>query len=223
MINRGQSKLIGQRRLSDPFYLLSNPRRLQIPKQLTPTLFLPQPHLQQIKIPPLLTFATTFVYSLTETTMEPISIASTSLGIIALCTKLIDTVSSFVAKTKAVDSHIRVLGLEVESLLRVVAAIHESFNNESVAAVLLASQTGHEAQHWKNVQRSLVDCQRTLETLEIILQTITGSRNRFLRRSRKLVNFTLQSEEIRLLKQQILSYTQTMQLSFQLITMYLHP
>jgi hypothetical protein len=99
--------------------------------------------------------------------------------------------------------------------MRVLVGMGESFNDPSL--VVRSSQTGHEGQHWRNIQRSLGDCKKTLETLEAIVGAINKTEGGWLRRPRKLINLALDSGEIALLKQEVASYRQTMQLSLQLI------
>jgi len=146
--------------------------------------------------------------------MDPISIATASVTLVKLCADIYMLIS----KTEPVDTTIRILATEIDSLMHVLLAMGESFNDPALVA--LSSQTGHEGQHWRNIQQSLGDCRKTLEGLERILGSINKSEGGFLRRPRKLINLTLNSGDIALLKQQVASCRQTMQLSLQLIAVY---
>jgi hypothetical protein len=146
--------------------------------------------------------------------LEPISIAITATQLVETCTKIYQIVN----QTLHVDASIGVLGVEVNSLCEVLNAMHESFNDPSLATIDM--QTGHEAQHWRNVKRSLHDCTGTLKCLGEILDGLKRSGGRFLPGPRKQMNLELKLREIGVLKQQVTSYRQTMQLSMQLLTVY---
>jgi hypothetical protein len=145
---------------------------------------------------------------------EPISIAITATQLVETCTKIYTIVN----QTRHVDASIGVLGVEINSLCEVLNAMHESFNDPALATIDM--QTGHEAQHWRNVKRSLQDCTGTLKCLGEILDALKRSGGRFLQRPRKQINLQLKLREIGVLKQQVTSYRQTMQLSMQLLTAY---
>ena len=93
-----------------------------------------------------------------------------------------------------------------------------SLRDPLLANTAFKSQTGHEVQHWGNVKRSLQDCQEVLESLEKILENVQKTDSGFLRRPRNIVKMS--SGQLTQLHQQVASYTRTMQLSLQLITVY---
>jgi len=150
---------------------------------------------------------------------EPISIGITATQLVETCAKIYTMVN----QTRNVDASIGVLGVEINSLCEVLNAMHESFNDPSLATIDM--QTGHEAQHWRNVKRSLQDCTGTLKSLAEILDALKQSGGRFFQRPRKQINLQLKLREIGVLKEQVTSYRQTMQLSMQLLTVYVshHP
>jgi hypothetical protein len=125
-----------------------------------------------------------------------------------------------VTNANNVDTAITTLGVEVNSLSQVLSSIHDSFSDSSLANAALSSQTGHEAQHWRNVQRSMDDCKDTLENLVRVLENVRRGSGGFLARAKSQISFKMSSAEITSLKQQIAAYRQTMQLSLQLITVY---
>jgi hypothetical protein len=150
--------------------------------------------------------------------VDPISIAITARHLVEACTKIYMIIN----QTRHVDSSIGVLGVEINSLCEVLNAMHESFNDPSLATIDM--QTGHEAQHWRNVKRSLQDCRSTLKSLSDILDGLKQSGGNFLQRPRKQINLQFKLREIGILKEQVTSYRQTMQLSMQLLTVYVsHP
>jgi hypothetical protein len=152
--------------------------------------------------------------------MDPLSIAATSATLVGVCVRLSGYIYIVINKVQNVDTSVRVLGIEIDLLSQVLGSISSSFSDSSLAAGALESQTGHEGQHWRNVKRSMEDCQETLGSLERILESVKQGERRFLQRPRMLIEFERKSGEIALLKQQITAYRQTMQLSLQLITVY---
>jgi hypothetical protein len=152
--------------------------------------------------------------------MDPISIITASATLVRLCATTSGYIFTFVTNARNVDTAITTLGVEIHSLSQVLGSINDSFNDSSLASSALSSQTGHEAQHWRNVQRSMDDCKNTLENLVRVLENVRRGSGSFLARARSQVSFGMSSAEITSLKQQIAAYRQTMQLSLQLITVY---
>jgi hypothetical protein len=153
--------------------------------------------------------------------MDPITIVSTSAALAVSCVKLSGYIYTIVDKVRTVDNAVRVLGVEIESLSHVLRAISTSFDDQSLAKGALSAQTGHEVQHWENVQRSMGDCKETLTRLERVFEKLNkgDSLSGFLwRPSKKTIKFNMKAETISLLKQEIECYRQTMQLSLQLIS-----
>jgi hypothetical protein len=152
--------------------------------------------------------------------LEPLSIVVASAGLVDTCVKLTGHIYTFVNKNQNIDTATSVLGIEIDSLSRVLRSITTSFNDPTLAATALKSQTGHEAQHWENVRRSMDDCKVTLAELERILVKVNKTDGGFLRRPKKVMKLAMKEQNIALFKQQIAAYRQTMQLSLQLITVY---
>jgi hypothetical protein len=151
--------------------------------------------------------------------MDPISVATASVHLVGACAKLSGYIYSFIQKTQTVDTAVRVLDIEINSLSQVLGSIATSFSDPLVASVALEVQTGHEGQYWQNVKRSMDDCKGTLGSLEQVLEKVgKPDGGGFLRRARKQVNFSLSSHEIDLLRQEIAAYRQTMQIALQMIS-----
>src|SRR5271155_1595737 len=154
---------------------------------------------------------------------EPFTIAATAAGLVGTCGRLTGYIYTFINKSQNVDTAVQVLAVEIDSLSRVLGSISTSFNDPSLAEAALESHTGHERQHWENVERSLHDCSQTLKSLEKILENINKIGGGILWRPRKVIKMGMKSENIALAKQQIAAYRQTLSLSFQLITVYPAP
>jgi len=149
--------------------------------------------------------------------MDPISIATASVGLVSACVRL----SGYIKKTQTVDTVVRVLDIEITSLSQVLGSIAMSFSDSLVASVALEAQTGHEGQYWKTVKRSMDDCKGTLATLEQILQKVGKSEaGNFFRRSSKQIKLSMHLPEIDVLKQQVAAYRQAMQIALQMISVY---
>lgn len=150
--------------------------------------------------------------------MDPLSIAASSAGLVGTCATLMAFIYTYISKTNNVDSAVQVLQLEINSLSQVLSSIGTSFSDPILAKAALKAQTGHEAQHWQHVKRSMEDCKGTLVSLERILRGVTKVSGGFLRRPKTQIKLDMKSVEIAFLQQRVTAYRQTMQLSLQMIT-----
>jgi len=175
---------------------------------------------QSIHLLPHTTVSRLFASRLASPLMDPISIIAASATLIRLCATTGGYIFTFVSNARNIDIAITTLGVEINSLSQVLTSINDSFSDNALANAALSSQTGHEAQYWRNVQRSMDDCKGTLENLVRILENVRRGSGGFLARARSQINLGMNSAEITSLTQQIAAYRQTMQLSLQLITMY---
>jgi hypothetical protein len=90
-----------------------------------------------------------------------------------------------------------------------------------LAAAALQSQTGYEAEHWRNVKQALEDCKGTLQRFQSVVESVYKEEGQLLRRSRMLGALKLQAQDIANFRQQIGCYRETLKISLQLITLYL--
>jgi len=156
--------------------------------------------------------------------MDPISLATASVHLVSACGRLSAYIYTFIKKVQTVDTAVRVLDIEINSLSQVLGSIATSFSDSLVSSVALEAQTGHEGQYWQTVKRSMDDCKDTLARLEQILEKVGKSESgNFFRRSSKHVNLSMNLRDIDLLKQQVTAYRQTMQLALQMISVYSTP
>jgi RNA binding exosome subunit len=160
--------------------------------------------------------------------MDPtalVSIATTAVNLVSACVRLSSNLSRSVNKAKNVDTTVRVLDIEINSLSQVLGSIATSLSDPLVGQVALESQTGHEGNYWRTVKTTLEDCKGTLASLEQIVAKI-GRRQveNLFRRVRQDIRLSATNErEIELLKQQVTAYRQTMQLALQMIAVYVPP
>jgi hypothetical protein len=150
--------------------------------------------------------------------MDPISIATASACLVRLSVTVSGYIYTYVSNNRNVDTTIRFLAVEIDSLAQVVSSIQESFSDPSLADAALSSQTGHEGNHWRNVRRSMNDCENTLKHLEQVMEKVKKGKMGMFGRAVKL---QMNSVEITLLKQQIGAYRETLQLSLHMITVYI--
>ena len=150
--------------------------------------------------------------------MDPISIATASACLVRLSVTVSGYIYTYVSNTRNVDTTIRLLAAEIDSLARVVGSIQECFSDPSLANAALSSQTGHEGNRWRNVHRSMNDCKNTLNYLEQVMEKVKKGKMGVFGRAVKL---QMNSTEITSLKQQIAAYRETLQLSLQIITVYI--
>lgn len=154
--------------------------------------------------------------------MDPISIASASAGLLRLCVNIGAQVFTFIKKAHTVDDAIVTLRLEIDSLSQILGSIKLSFDDPLLTAAVLNSRARHERRHWDNVQRAMTDCERTLNRLNTILESVTQCEGQFLINARRQIRLDTKSGEILFLKEQISSCRMMLQLSMQLITVYPH-
>lgn len=147
--------------------------------------------------------------------MEALSIVSASVSVAKLCRQIYTIIDS----VKNVDTSIRVLGIEINSLSGVLETINATFSEESLASSVVELHMGHEGQYWQTVKQSINDCRATLTSLERILEGVRLEEGQILRQPRTRMKLTWRSTEITLHKQQIAAYRQTLQLALQMITL----
>jgi len=148
------------------------------------------------------------------------SIASAAASLVGACGRLSKYIYQFLKKVEYEDTAIRVLQIEIDSLAGVLGSISMRFSDSSMTSSALQSFTGYEEEYWGNVKRSMSDCEVTLRALEQILRSIKQGALPITRRTAIQTKLEQKWSEITLLKQQITAYHKTMELSLQLITVY---
>ena len=151
-----------------------------------------------------------------STLMEPISIINGSAHLGNLCVQIY----TLIRDAQNVDDKVRRLGEEVNSLSHVLGSIKVSFSDQASANSASTISTGYEIAHWRNVDRSFSNCERTLERFRALLVTIRTGGGQF-RRPRMLLRLNMNDREIGTLRHELAAFTQTMQLSLNLISVYL--
>jgi hypothetical protein len=154
--------------------------------------------------------------------MEPVAIATVAGRLVQLCEEVSGYISTYVQNPRTIDSNVEGLGLEIRLLSRVLVALQQTFESNAIDVATLEAGTGHEAAHWKNVRKSLYDCQTTLRSLEEIWEKINKTETRIpgLFRAKKVVTLIMSDEKITIYKGQIAAIRQTISLSLQLLTVY---
>jgi ankyrin repeat protein/tetratricopeptide (TPR) repeat protein len=137
-----------------------------------------------------------------------------------LCAKVSTSLNAFVVAANNVDSTVQSYRNEVEALSRVLASINTSLQDPLVQSAVRAGRTGHTSGHWRDVKRSMIDCEGTLKNFDRILDRMTRGERGFLSLSRRQIRLDWNSGEITSLKQQIHNYKDTMQVSLQMINLY---
>lgn len=153
--------------------------------------------------------------------MDPLSIVVASEGLVGTCAKL-SAYITWLNKTH-VETTIGVIRVEIDSLSHVFASISTNFGSRSNTS--LTSQSKLEERHWTNVRQSMNDCKETLEKLHEILQPVVKQKRGgvFFQKSIKVIELDLNPNEIAVIQQQIMAYRKTMEISLQLMTLYVPP
>ena len=143
-----------------------------------------------------------------------LDLLSSSARLVQTCIDL----TQYLQKIENVDSTIAVFSKEIGDLSVVLSKIGDSIRD--IGSSVIALRTGQ--RHWEDVALSIDDCQETLRNFERLVMPpkrllLTG----FLRRARDQILLDWNSHDIQLLQRQIVSCRQTMELSLQMITVYL--
>jgi uncharacterized protein YoxC len=143
---------------------------------------------------------------------------STAAAAVNLCFKIVEIIRA----TRNVDTTFNLLKTEVEELSKVLDLIKTCFSNPTLAAAALESQTGPEAELWRNMKQAVEDCRETLQGFQTVLESVYKEEGQLLRRPRMLVDLNfLQAPAIADFRQKIGCYRETLKISLQLITLYL--
>lgn len=149
------------------------------------------------------------------TVMDPLSITVATIGLATFCGQAVNILLQFAGQSRSVDFTIKNFADEVSNLDRVLKSITASSKDRSITS--LAAGTGHEAQHWRDVLTSLGDCRSCMTRLVKILEKLEGGDGNIFKRTKKQLRLSIESGEIAVLRRQILSFTQTMQISLQML------
>lgn len=115
------------------------------------------------------------------------------------------------------DNKFKAFSDEIAGLAHILNLISVSFEDPDIASLTVL--TGHEGQHWRDVRRSLDDCQFSLDTLAKILEGMGADEKGVLGRIKKQLKLNMKSKEIEFLRRQTLCFTQAMQISLQMINL----
>ena len=138
--------------------------------------------------------------------MDPVSIATALASLLKLCWSIYE----FIKDNKDVQG----LDIQIKSLSEVLRSISNLLGGDKRPIL----QGSYEEEHWANVRVCLDDCAKVLEKLKKLVES--GTREGFMVRLTYVLRSKASSAEIALLKQQLMSSRETLQLSLQAITMY---
>ena len=147
--------------------------------------------------------------------MDPLSITAGTIGLTTFCGQAIKILLKFAGELSSVDLTIKLFSDEVANLNRVLKSITASSKDQSILS--LAAGTGHEAQHWRDVLKCLGDCRSCMAGLVNILEKLESDDGNIFKRARRQLRLSIESGEMAVLRRQILSFTQTMQISLQML------
>src|SRR5271170_1953302 len=111
------------------------------------------------------------IFSSTSTRMEVVSIAATAFNL----AKTGGQIALYISRTNKSDAAIETLCKEINNLSAVLYSIHQEI--PKVTGNAIRTRTGEI--HWKNVERSLKDCQETLINLDNLVKGIKKTKGFF--------------------------------------------
>lgn len=150
--------------------------------------------------------------------MDPVSIVVSSVGLVSTCSTLSGHIGWVMKQVESSDPSLIELRVQIDSLSQIFGAISTTFGDPTLAH---SAETGAESDHWRNVNNSMADCKAVLETMYRSLQSVGIKQVRH-QRSFKNLQLTLEPGSVDLLKQQVIAYRKTMEMSLQLLNQY-HP
>lgn len=143
---------------------------------------------------------------------------STLIGTSSQVIKICFDITTYFRKISNVDATIAVLLKEINDLSAVLSNIDQSVRDFGNARVAVPNGE----RHWEDLVLALSDCQETLETLfGFIKRHKTVTLRGFLGRAMDQVTLDWNSDDINLLQRQIASCRQTLEISLQMIVVYL--
>jgi hypothetical protein len=152
--------------------------------------------------------------------MEPHSrLATSSTLLVIACTKVLGCMSMFGDKSQSLDTAVRVLEFELNSLSHVSRSLSES-RYPPYSTKVFSSHSGRERYYWQTVKEAIDECTGTLTHLAQIFDKAVekcGAGSSWLWGSKR-PKLSLSSSDLDCFKQQVEAYRQTMQLAIHMIT-----
>jgi hypothetical protein len=145
--------------------------------------------------------------------MDLLSIASAAAAITVSCVKLGTFLYGWIEEIRDVDGTVKVFMAEVNALSAVLDAV--KFCSQG-AAVTDSAQREDSKALWVLVQKTLEDCSAVIDQLDCLVADIQSKR----RLGQLITNFVLnlKSDKITLIRQQIQSSTNVLQIAMQTIS-----
>ena len=152
--------------------------------------------------------------------MDPLSIIASSTSLAALCLKCSTLLYEYINDTKNVDATVSTFCSEIDSLAQVLDSIKTNFRHPRTVAVIQAAQDEYDGRLWSNIGKLLDRCKISMVRLEKILGGLNKSTGGgLLRKPIKQLRFSMKSDEIVMLRQQVQSHNLMMQITLQSISM----
>jgi hypothetical protein len=145
--------------------------------------------------------------------MEPISITLAIASLLRICMKAATLMYRHMIKMKQVSESIRSVKAEIDSLYHILFTLDTSLKDPSLQSAVNSENV---RQHWGYLEKSLNDCQKTLERLYGILGGVKGGGPSV----GNQLNLEAISGILTTLRQEIVVYRQTVGLSLNLIIVY---
>ncbi|KAJ9611534.1 hypothetical protein H2200_004718 [Cladophialophora chaetospira] len=154
--------------------------------------------------------------------MDPLSITTGSLTIAKLCAQCIISLAVWVGEVRSVDERVELFCAEIKNLSSNLDAVNNTLlMPEFVQATNEASKMAI-VDLWKQLKVSLGDCEKTMEQLRDILDSLKagfGKGAGLFRRPIKQFRESLESGEISTLRERILFFTSSLGLTIQMLNL----
>jgi Fungal N-terminal domain of STAND proteins len=153
--------------------------------------------------------------------MDPVSILSLISGagsVGRLVFQSGESLYTFIERTRDVDQSIRSLHRETVGLGQTITAIQDALQQPAIKNHQTVTQDY--ALVWATLDNSIRDCEDTARTMKQKFQSAQPARNSVLSQAWRQYRLSLKEGEIRGLKSQIHTHASRLQLSMQMISVY---
>lgn len=147
-----------------------------------------------------------------------LGIATGTLQIISLCAQCTVALARWIGEVKTVDDRIEAFIGEIDSLSATYNALESNLRSPAMRHVALTAEESAGGSLWKQVARSMSDCEDTMVILHRYLRNIEGSSSGRLRRPYKQFKESIMAGDIARLRQRIQFFNSTLALPLQMLT-----
>lgn len=154
--------------------------------------------------------------------MDPLSIVVCCGSVAATCYKITETLRQRIDECRRVDNNIRAAYNEIQSLSRILRAIKSTVQHSAVSEAVKDVQAEGDSTLWTSLHFALQDCGKAIRRFESLLPGFANNGTK-LGSAWRNVKMKGTGSEISLIRHQIQTYINVLQMSLQMLTVYVPP